>query len=293
MKELNFSFLLTVFKKHWWKIVAFTLVVMLGAALFTQFFIPKKYSSSVKFYVVNVNADQDYASANNLAAAEYLVNDYIEIINGDTLLTAVAEKLTEEGYSVNANALRSMIKSSVKAETSVFTITISHTDKALSYRVAQLLEEMAPPVVTKIAKPTDTTAKRATSNVRTVLNSMMSNGSKEQLKLTWIDPETGKTRTDVPTEAVIWDHLEEKGEFIEQQSCIAVLKTPVEATSHDSPNLIVNTMLAGVVAAVLSYAFFFVISSIASTIVTEDDIKNMIKKPVMAAIPHWEITEKK
>ena len=57
---------------------------MLGAALFTQFFIPKKYSSSVKFYVVNINSDQDYASATNLAAAEYLVNDYIEIINGDT-----------------------------------------------------------------------------------------------------------------------------------------------------------------------------------------------------------------
>ena len=292
MKELNFSFLLTVFKKHWWKIVAVTLIVMMAAALITQFFIPKKYSSSIKFYVVNVNSDQDYASATNLAAAEYLVNDYIEIINGDTLLTAVSKQLIAEGYTkATPNQLRSMLKSSAKASTSVFTISVTHTDKDYAYRVAQVLQELAPPIVTEIAKPADTTGKRAASNVRTLLNSMIN--SKELTKIEWIDPETGKTRDTVPPESMILEHLEYHGEATSRLACIAVLKAPVKATTHDSPNVMVNTLLSGIAAAILTYSFFLVLSSIASTVVTEDDVRNMVKKPLMAAIPHWETTSKK
>ncbi len=281
MKELNFSFLLTVFKKHWWKIVAVTLLVMILAACVTQFLIPKKYSSSVKFYVVNVNTDLDYTSATYLAAAEYLVNDYVEIIQGDTLLTEISDTLKSEGYKVSPNTLRGMIKSSSKAETSVFTITVSHTDKKLAYRVAQLLEEIAPPIVTEFAKPGDTVGKRAASNVQTVLESMVK------------DKEIPLTEEQIPTQAAIEQHLIDKNETLDRLECIAVLKSPVEAKTHDSPSLVVNTLVSGVVAALVTYAFFLIISSLASTIVTEDDVKNMVGKPVMSAIPHWEITAKK
>ena len=292
MKELNFSFLLTVFKKHWWKIVAVTLIVMLFAALITQFFIPKKYSSSIKFYVVNVNSDQDYASATNLAAAEYLVNDYIEIINGDALLNAVKDRLVAEGYTkTTVNSLRAMLKSSTKSGASVFTISVTHTDKDYAFRVAQVLEELAPTIVTEIAKPADTTGKRAASNVRTLLNSMMS--SNELTKIEWIDPETGKTRDTVPPESMILEHLEYHGEATSRLACIAVLKEPVKATTHDSPNALLNTVLSGIAAAILTYSFFLIISSIASTVITEDDARNMLKKPLMAAIPHWETNDKK
>ena len=292
MQELNFSFLLTVFKKNWWKIVAFTLVVMLATALVTQFFIPKKYSSSVKFYVVNVDSDQDYASATNLAAAEYLANDYIEIINGDTLLSTVADRLVSEGYiNTTPNMLRQMIKSSVKPSTSVFTVSVSHTNKEFAYRTAQLLEEIAPPIITDIAKPADTTGKRAAANVRTLLRSLVDS---KELSLTWIDPETGKEAVNtIPSEMMILEHLEYHGEATERLSCIAVLKSPVKATSHDSPSLLLNTVVSGVIAAVLSYSFFLIISSINSTVVTEDDVRSMIKKPMMSAIPHWETTQKK
>lgn len=281
MKELNFSFLLTVFKKHWWKIVAITLLVMVLAACFTQFLIPKKYSSSVKFYVVNVNTDLDYTSATYLAAAEYLVNDYIEIINGDTLLTQISDILHEEGYSnVTPSSLRSMLKSSSKSETSVFTITVSHTDKKLAYRVAQLLEEMAPSIVTEIVKPVDTTGAIIASKTQTVLNKMKADGAFPQ-------------DTELPKLDEIQRFLELNGESMTRLECIAVLKSPVEAKTHDSPNLMVNTVLAGAIAVLLTYAFFLILSSFASAIVTEDDARNMIKKPVMAAIPHWETTAKK
>ncbi|MBQ2999089.1 MAG: hypothetical protein IJD64_01370 [Clostridia bacterium] len=281
MKELNFSFLLTVFKKHWWKIVAITLLVMILAAAVTQFLIPKKYSSSVKFYVVNVNTDLDYTSATYLAAAEYLVNDYIEIIQGDTLLTKISDVLQSEGYSnVTPNTLRGMLKSSSKTETSVFTVTVSHTDKKLAYRTAQLLEEIAPTTVTEIAKPIDNTGAIIADRTHSVLQAMQKDGA---------FPEG----YNVPKLEQIKTFLELNGEPTTRLDCIAVLKSPVEAKTHDSPNLIVNTLLSGVIAAVLSYGFFLILSSIASTLVTEDDVKNMIGKPVISAIPHWETTAKK
>ena len=280
MKELNFSFLLTVFKKHWWKIIAITLLVMILAACATQFLIPKKYSSSVKFYVVNVNTDLDYTNATYVAASEYLVKDYIEIIHGDTLMTDVADVLKSEGYKVSADSVRSMIKSDSKAETSVFTVTVSHTDKKLAYRTAQLLEELAPAVVTEIAKPVDTTGAIIASKTQIVLNKMKQDGA---------FPED----THLPTLDQIQKFMELNGESMTRLECISVVKSPVMAKTHDSPNLIVNTLLAGVIAAVLSYGLFLILSSIASTLVTEEDIKNMIKKPVMSAIPHWETTVKK
>ena len=325
MKELNFSFLLTVFKKHWWKIVAITLLVMILAACVTQFFIPKKYSSSVKFYVVNINTDLDYTNATYVAASEYLVNDYIEIIHGDTLMTNVANVLKSEGYKISADSLRSMIKCDSKAETSVFTVSVSHTDKKLAYRTAQLLEKLAPPIVTEIAKPGDTAGKRAAANVDTVLKKLKANGDltidtlpNEQYieniiekygksgatateeavanvttVLEQMKKDGGLTLQNLPSQDEIEHLLENNGEPIDRLECISVVKSPVEASSHDSPNLIVNTLLAGVIAAVLAYGFFLILSSIASTLVTEEDIKNMIQKPVMSAIPHWETTAKK
>lgn len=280
VKEFNFSFFLNVLKKHWWKIVAVALVVMLAAAGITHFFVPKKYSSSVKFYVVNVNTDLDYTSATYLAAAEYLVNDYVEIINGDTMLTKISDQLKAEGYDVSPNGVRAMLKSSAKSGTSVFTMTVTHTDKKLAYRTAQLIEEYAPPVVTEIAKPVDNTGAIIADRTHSVLKAMQADGA---------FPEGYS----VPQLEKIKEFLELKGEPTTRLECIAVLKSPVEASSHDSPNLIVTTLVSGVVAAAVVYAFFLILSSFATAIVTEDDVKTMIKKPVMSAIPHWEITTKK
>jgi hypothetical protein len=60
--------------------------------------------------------------------------------------------------------------------------------------------------------------------------------------------------------------MELNGESMTRLECISVVKCPVMAKTHDSPNLIVNTLLAGVIAAVLSYGFFLILSSIASTL---------------------------
>ncbi len=277
MKEINFPFLLYVLKKHWWKILSITLVAIIGVALFTHFCIPKKYSSSVKFYVLNINTDNDYASANNLAASEYLVSDYIEIINSNTLLSKISEQLTEEGYkNVSVKSISKMLKSSATQHNSIFTITVSHTDKKLAYRTAQLLEEFAPSVVTEIAKPTDTTGFVISTKTQAVINQMKKDGA--------FPP-----GTDLPTLEEIQHFLELSGESMSRLECIAVLTPPVEAKTHDSPNMSFNILLTALSAAILSYLFFLLLSSVISTLVSENDVKSVTQMPLMATVPHWNI----
>jgi capsular polysaccharide biosynthesis protein len=87
--------------------------------------------------------------------------------------------------------------------------------------------------------------------------------------------------------------LVDNGAAVVQLNAIEVLKAPEEDHAHDSPNLITNTILAGMLAAIATYAFFLVQSFIISTITTEEDIKEMIKRPIIGAIPHWEASTPK
>ena len=312
MKEVNISFLFHVFKKCWWKILIVAVVVMLLAACFTNLVIPKKYSSSVKFYVVNVNTSVDYTQATYLMAAEYLINDYIEIINGDRLLTLISDSLKDKGYAnVTPNALRGMISSSSKSETSAFTITVTHTDKNLAYYVADLIAKEAPAVVTQTAKPVDQSNAAVAAKVEKVLSYLPLDKrcNIEDIYLYLL--ETGKYSIDAAevnarTMYTILQAMEAKtalsredieqflvdhGEEVVQLNAIDVLKAPERDTKHDSPNLVTNVILAGMIAVVLVYGICLIRSFIVSTITTEEDLKELVKRPLIGAIPHWDSVE--
>ncbi len=156
MNEISFGFLIAIFKKNWWKILTVTLVFMILVASFTHFFIAKKYSSSMKFYVLNANETVDYTSVSILGASSYLINDYFEIINSDPLLDQVRSELEKkEIYIENNDDIRKMLKySTASSETSVFTLSVSHTDKALAYKIATVIADVAPEILTKIARDT-------------------------------------------------------------------------------------------------------------------------------------------
>ena len=69
MKEISLDILVKIFKKNFLRILIITLIVMLLVATVTHFFIPKTYSSSVKFYVVNTPSASDYTSSSVVSAA--------------------------------------------------------------------------------------------------------------------------------------------------------------------------------------------------------------------------------
>lgn len=244
MNEISLSFLWTVLKKVWVVILAITLVVMIATAAFTHYFIPKKYSSSLKCYVVNVNTDYAYTTTSLLDASKYLINDYVAIIQSDRLLLPICEQLNQMGYMDITPAMirkEQMISGGMDAvNTGVFTLTVSHTNKDLAYDLAAIIAEQAPALVTSIARPEFNTN---TDEENTSLN------------------------------------------------CFEVLTTPVKATTHDSPSLITNVLIMGVVAAAVTYLAYLIYYLFNTRVATEEDVKNAFDLPVIGRIPRWEKTE--
>lgn len=278
MKEISLNVLFKILKSNLWRILIFTLIVMIAVASFTHFFIPKKYSSSVKFYVVNMNSDYDYTSSSVVSAAEYLINDYIAIIKSDYMLDKIADALEKDGIKgISPAMLNSMIVGSSATETSVFTISVSSTNKGLAYKVAKIIANIAPETVTEIAKSAVITSDRMASTFAYVAQQLSLNTS-DGSKVTAED---------------IKNVLVASGLGVgEQNDCITPISTPVEDTSHDSPNLPLLTLLGGMLAAIAAYIFFAVRVLTNQHITTEEDVKKLLKRPVIATIPHWEIVKK-
>ncbi len=276
MNEINLSVVIKIFKKTWWKILIVTLIAMIIAASFTHFFIPKKYSSSIKFYVVNINPDYDYTSSSVVSAASYLINDYIAIIKSDYMLDQVVDALKEDGVTnVSKKQIHSMISSATASETSVFTLSVTSTDKALAHQVATAIAELAPEAVTSVAKSSESTNKVLAEKILFTIN---------KLGLESKDP---ITQTHVESVLTMYGIG-----LSEQANCIEVLTYPALATSHDSPSLVTYTFLGGVIAAIATFAFFLICNLVNQSVVTEEDIKRFINRPLIGVIPHWENTTK-
>ena len=243
--EISLVFLFKILKSAWWKILIITVAVVLLVAGITQFLIPKKYASTVQFYIINASATTEYTTSALLSAAEYLANDYIKIINGDRMIQTITDDLAKNSYTATPGAIRSMISSSTSAESSMFEITVTHKDKAIAYLVADSIERNAPSIIKEISKPA------YASNLY--------------------------IKTDDGYKEITANELD----------CIVVICAPAIATTHVSPSLITNCLLAAVIAICLSYVLFLLIKLFDTTIRTETNAKELVDLPIIGDIPTW------
>ena len=158
--EINLGYLLKILKSSLWKIILFTVIAALIAALFTIFMIPKKYNSQIEFYILNTNTEAGYTTSTLLSATDYLANDYISIIQSDHMLEDISKRLMDEhGVEYSAKDIRAMISSETKTTTSIFSITIENGDPYHAYWIAGYIAEMAAPVIMEFSKPAEFTYK--------------------------------------------------------------------------------------------------------------------------------------
>ena len=78
-----------------------------------------------------------------------------------------------------------------------------------------------------------------------------------------------------------------------RQECIRALTPPMEAKTHDSPNVVIYTLLGGMIAALLTYLIFLARHLFELNISSEEDIKKMLNRPLIGTVPHWELTHKR
>ncbi len=260
--EISISMLLKVLKSAWWKMLIFTVVIALAAAAVTSFVIPKKYSSSITFFVINTSSTYEYTSTSLLDAAPQLANDYIEIIKSDEMLEIIVEDLKAEGYGgegLTPANIRPLISSQTSKDVSTFTVTVTSENNELAHSVAKAIEKNAPKTVKEITRPS------YNSNLY-YFQDLNGDGYPE------IDEFTALTENDL--------------------ECIRVIRTPKLSTSPVSPNLISNTAIAAVVAIVISYAFFLVLKLFDTVIHGEESAKALVDLPIIGKIPAWEAGSK-
>lgn len=156
--EISFSTLWKVFTKSWKIIVILVIAAMLVMGLVTNYVMDKKYSSSVTFYVINMATDSEYVTTSLMQVIEHLSNTYIEIIKSDRMLEPLCDILINE-YSIEytPDQIRSMMKASVPADTSTFSLKITNTDKNHAYVIAQLIANEAPVVIKSVISEKPTT----------------------------------------------------------------------------------------------------------------------------------------
>ena len=282
-RDISFDFLFVILKKAWWKIAIITLAIMLLVASFTHFLVPKKYASTIEFYIVNINASTDYTNTSMLGAASQLANDYMDIISSEYVLEQVIDKMEEKGYkNLTIPALQSMLQYSIQNESSVFTLAVIHTDPQVAYDVACVIEEIAPDAVTDMAKPESLTHEGLGKNIYKFLQAYNNT----------LKDEPDKKITMTETEVI--DAVKNSAYGITSRlNCIDVLTSPKLADSHYSPNLITTTLLGGVIAALAAYVLFLLRSLFEQNITSEDDLKKMVGRPLIGTIPHWESASKK
>lgn len=272
--EISLSFFWKCFKKCWFLMIIFGIVVALIAGIFTNF-LPKRYSSTVDFYIINTNTSYDYTTSALLSASSYLINDYIELIRSDAILSYIAEDVNEgkpEEEHVTPAEIRSMLSSS-STDTSLFTIRVSSTDPYLALEIADAIERISPGKVTSIAKPDRVTNENIYNALLQAINENR--------------PEDEKMKMEELKENYTIQGLNST------LDCFRTVNVPVLDTVPDSPNVKKTAVVAGGACAVLVYVFFLIKKFIEMKISSEDDIKAFIKHPLVGTIPHWGSSFKK
>ncbi len=166
--EIDLKFFVTVLGKCWIFLLLAAVVVGLAAGVYTSFFIPKKYSSTVKMYV-DPNAQSSAGSLNN-STADALAETYPPVLrHSDEFAQRVAlamAKLQRDGEPMfpqwtyrnvgtetapihvadNWSRVRGMMSTGIM-DTKIFYITISSTDPEEAYEMAKIAAEIAPEVL--------------------------------------------------------------------------------------------------------------------------------------------------
>ena len=283
---ISLAHLWQVFKQAWWKILAFVLVVVIAAGVVTQFMLPRKYASSVEFYIVNVNQSVDYTTSQMVGVDQQLAENYVQIIKSDAMMSQICKKLEKNNELIMTNGqVRSMISHSTNNNASTFTITVTTFDAKLAHKIAFYIAQLAPDFVTEITKPGEISTTVPMETVIATLNDKKDPRYNElaatlQQVSEQLLQDTGSTRLLVTGTQ---NRLE----------CIKVIREPVENPNHVSPSLTKICLLSALLSAIVAYLFFLLRALFNTTIHTESDVKRLTALPVLGTIPSWNTATKK
>lgn len=141
--EIDLKKIAVMLKKRLLPIVLCTLLGAALAAGITAFFITPQYAAEVKMYVY-ANPDRTDAStitAGEIAASESLIGTYIVVLESDSVLSEVANRLQ---LQMSTDELRQRLQIAAINDSAAFRVRVTTDDAALSADIANTIADIAP-----------------------------------------------------------------------------------------------------------------------------------------------------
>ena len=251
--EVSLEYIWKIFKSAWWKILIVAIIFAIAASVITSF-IPDKYASSTSFYISNVSVTTEYTTEALLAASDYLANDYVEIILGDKMISEIMSMLNEKQYDlVDATQLTPKdIRNMISSTTAANTSIFSIT---VTCNDVQMAEDICKYI--ELYAP---------ARIKEIV------------------------RPSTTMNIYYKDSHGEYHPYENQLECVSVVRSTTQAT-HVSPVLFTNVIVGATLGALLSFLYFFLRKAFDNTIRSARDIKEVTKKPILAEIPDWSLSD--
>ena len=126
--EIDLGRLFRQLKKHMSFIIAVTVIAIVVSLLVTKLLIPKKYESTARIYLKPNVSESGTIDYNTLTANSKMVNNYVLMLQGNSLLEDVTKKLDlkDEGL------VKSSLTVSNEADSEIITVTARTKDAQMS-----------------------------------------------------------------------------------------------------------------------------------------------------------------
>lgn len=138
-REIDLLALCASLLRRWWVIVLVGLVCGGGAFGFAAFVIPPSYESTTAVYVVNKQGE-GALTYSDLQMGTQLTKDYAVLTKSRTVME---QTIAELSLHTTVEKLKECITVSTASDTRILYITVTHTDPALAWRIADKVRELA------------------------------------------------------------------------------------------------------------------------------------------------------
>ena len=132
--EIDLGELFKVLKKNIFMIIAVTLLCAVIGLLSSVFLIDKKYSSEATIYITPKVTEQGTIDYNSIQTNSKMVNNYMEILKGETILAKVANQVGLDSFE----EVQSALNITNPENTELISISAETTDPELSQQIVSL-----------------------------------------------------------------------------------------------------------------------------------------------------------
>lgn len=132
--EIDVKELFNFLKKKALTIIIVSAIFMIIGLFISTFLINKKYSSEATIYITPKVTEQGTIDYNSIQTNSQMVNNYMEILKGETILTKVADQVGLESFE----EVQDSLTITNPANTQLISVSAETNDPELSQKIVEL-----------------------------------------------------------------------------------------------------------------------------------------------------------